>query len=631
MHEVLSIVFLCLEIDLLTNKLEEGREKDDDSPYQLIGKSNHDITHRLFDSSKIANDAFVIFEAIMALLSPAFEVRDLHNNTSSSTSPMEVIGIDTVDKIRILARDEELYQFITSVTIPPELYCTRWIRLMFSREVKGLDNVLKLWDAFFQLTSSLSSSSEITDVHGGSSGEDHANPMKNNLMNILETTAASMIMMIRNELIPPPTLPKHQLQFVGVQGGEEDDRDPNECIHLLMNYPVIEDVSKLITLTEEMIYGRFNLTSHSASPQIVMNDEMNFNMQNQDIRFNDNNSSQNHQMNTNNLPQNMLPPHSSTMNNNMNMYGFSPQNGQEVDPMAYASNQNQHGAPYFNQPNQGMLYPPKGQMYIPNQMNQNTYPMQQEYNDPIRSTIENIAGKETWKKLSGGISEGLNVFKGALGSLDHTIQNLTVSNDSNLYSPYKPSSQQSQQQPNNVYNPGHRDINNHYDPGSMTSNKISNEQHLIIDGQVIKNRGNFIGEESVYSPGYRDVSNISHQDFGTNAIQNNQKKTIEAMASVDDPLSVETQLQDDQKVIVSMEDQFIGGGAKAKDVHANESHRLVERLDSSLLKLSAYIQTQMMHTGGSNPIPQSVWDAMAEIEAVKSDLLTLHDVSRKGA
>ena len=134
---------------------------------------------------------------------------------------------------------KSVFHFISSLSIPPELYCTRWIRLMFSREVKGLHHVMILWDSFFRLVSSISKKEHVDKPNDSST---------NNLMNILETAAAAMILMLKVDLIRP-----HAQRYKIY----DDDRDPNDCIHLLMNYPPIESASNLVKIIEETVHIAF--------------------------------------------------------------------------------------------------------------------------------------------------------------------------------------------------------------------------------------------------------------------------------------------------------------------------------------------------------------------------------------
>jgi hypothetical protein len=79
---------------------------------------------------------------------------------------------------------------------PPPIYCTRWVRLLFSREVVGYENIFKLWDVFFEY----------------------------NIMRALEVATASRILLLKDALLNP-------------------DNNP---LDLLMNVPQLTEVGPFI-------------------------------------------------------------------------------------------------------------------------------------------------------------------------------------------------------------------------------------------------------------------------------------------------------------------------------------------------------------------------------------------------
>lgn len=579
MHEILSLVYLCLEIDMLSEK----------------------STTLFLDSSKIANDSFIIFEAIMMLLSPAFEVRSIENNTQASSSPMELIGAASIEKIRTLARDEELFQFVSSLTVPPELYCTRWIRLMFSREVKGLSNVMELWDSFFRLVSSWKAKP--------SEGK------MNTLMNILETTAASMIMMVRNDLIPP-ILRHHGHHFSA--GQEDDEKDPSDCIHLMMNYPPIEDVTKLIELTEEMIYGKFNVASFATSTEIGMNDES-MSVSNEYT----------------NLPENqILPNHGQQyitpeMNHNVDMYGFQPH-------PVYA--EDFHGNKRFNQPIHDARFNNDynmGPAFAQNNVHNNTYTPTQLSNDSIRSTIQNITKKDTWKKLSGGLSGGLNAMKDALGSIDQTINlkdasGSIVEQTMNFLSTNVDNA--TPQQSSNATNPDYSNFHNmNYDHTNLNYRP----EHLSNEYQSIGQEYNFNAyyrNEKVTPLQNTGVVSIPQQ-YDANGNQQNasivEQSLYQGARSQQHPLQNETppsQSDDNSNVVEIMEDDFVGARKTQISNNDNLSQHVADRLNSSLSHMRLYLQSCMKN---GQQIPPNVWDALTEIEGIKNDLTTIYKITEK--
>jgi hypothetical protein len=107
---------------------------------------------------------------------------------------------------KILQNDPALYHHLTSNPNipPPPIYCTRWVRLMFSREVIGYENVFKLWDVLFNYV---------------------------NLMHALEITSASRVLLLRDALLVPD----------------------NNTLDLLMNVPPLTDITPLTDTLEKLM------------------------------------------------------------------------------------------------------------------------------------------------------------------------------------------------------------------------------------------------------------------------------------------------------------------------------------------------------------------------------------------
>mmetsp|Transcript_23075 Transcript_23075/g.33050 ORF Transcript_23075/g.33050 Transcript_23075/m.33050 type:complete len:126 (+) Transcript_23075:232-609(+) len=53
------------------------------------------------------------------------------------------------------AANSDVHKILTSVKkdmgAPPQLYCAKWIRLLFSREISHYQDVLLLWDEFLNI------------------------------------------------------------------------------------------------------------------------------------------------------------------------------------------------------------------------------------------------------------------------------------------------------------------------------------------------------------------------------------------------------------------------------------------------------------------------------------------------
>jgi hypothetical protein len=109
---------------------------------------------------------------------------------------------------------------------------------MFSREVSSLDDVFTLWDTFFH---ELDSSNMA-------------------LINILETAAASMIILIKDNLLSFSQMQRHYMyddtlvSLTNVSDPQED----NEPMELLMNYPQMKDISAMLHTYSVLIMNQKN-------------------------------------------------------------------------------------------------------------------------------------------------------------------------------------------------------------------------------------------------------------------------------------------------------------------------------------------------------------------------------------
>ncbi|EED87430.1 small GTPase, partial [Thalassiosira pseudonana CCMP1335] len=201
MHEILSYVLLVLEMDLLQQATEDEKKRLMTESLSPMGMSRFGS-----EGKHLLHDAFNIFECIMMALAPAYDAIPVGDETTATLmeaakiergeSPMEQMTSSIVSKIRYVARDEALFSHVLYMPVPPQLYFAKWVRLMFGREMAGgMKDVMRLWDAFFDLAWAASALDNQTEV------------------------STSMALM---------------------------NPDPNEGIGYLMNYPPVEDIGLLV-------------------------------------------------------------------------------------------------------------------------------------------------------------------------------------------------------------------------------------------------------------------------------------------------------------------------------------------------------------------------------------------------
>lgn len=150
--------------------------------------------HPLFNP--ILPICFALLERVLDQLKTAY---DASGGKSLQQMSISILG-------KILQNSPPLYHLLTSNPNipPPPIYCTRWVRLMFSREVVGYENVLKVWDFLFSYS---------------------------NLMHALEIASASRILLLRGALLVPD----------------------NNTLDLLMNAPPLDDITPLTQTLEKLM------------------------------------------------------------------------------------------------------------------------------------------------------------------------------------------------------------------------------------------------------------------------------------------------------------------------------------------------------------------------------------------
>ena len=196
MHEVCSYIMFTIEMDLFD--------------FQSSPRNGFDY---LLDVDSVLNDTYVLFEALMVSLRKCYEESDVMSNS-------------VVSKIPYVARGKDLYNHIQAVPMSHEIYCAKWVRLMFSREVQGWRHVLKLWDVFFDLTSeepSITSMDASRYTRPGLAAPLELGSWE--LDQVLEMTAASLIWLKRNELLA---------------------NKAEKAVEMLVNYEPLEGVAPLL-------------------------------------------------------------------------------------------------------------------------------------------------------------------------------------------------------------------------------------------------------------------------------------------------------------------------------------------------------------------------------------------------
>jgi Rab-GTPase-TBC domain len=194
MHEVAGYLLRAMEED----------EEDE----AVTSNSSADISKG--GSNFLASEVYAMLDVILADIAPSYDV-----SSDRDRKPLEAMGL------RIMAMvgkaDPQLWDRLYNVHVPPAIYLTKWIRLLFGREVQ---HVLELWDVIFELAQrSTNESSSTTPTFS--------------VLSVLEAVAAARLLHRRREIV------------LG-----------DDPLHFLMNVPVEPDLVPIVELVRPLLAGQ---------------------------------------------------------------------------------------------------------------------------------------------------------------------------------------------------------------------------------------------------------------------------------------------------------------------------------------------------------------------------------------
>ena len=176
MHDLASLLLLVMERDVF--------EIDEKSIF--------------CDEDFILHDSYSMLEYILDQLQPAYGACQ-----RSCETPVEDMVQDILSKLQYVAGESSLYLHLTQMNLPPELFCARWVRLMFSREVVDWKEALTMWDIFLDVSTKHSSILSLEDA-ARYTRPGITNPLamgQCTLMQVLVTCAASYIWLHRAKIL----------------------------------------------------------------------------------------------------------------------------------------------------------------------------------------------------------------------------------------------------------------------------------------------------------------------------------------------------------------------------------------------------------------------------------------------
>ncbi|CAI7722149.1 GTPase-activating protein, putative [Plasmodium vivax] len=182
----------------------------------------------LFDRDEVEADTYILFDHFMNMgLKYLFSSPEEKKNQATKNSSKTVLLHKCTYIFHKLLKnlDKLLYNHLISLSIEPQIFLLRWIRLFYCREFP-IDDTVILWDNFF-------SDCFLTNWEKGFPAEVSGDTievahMTSNVFPLVDYFAISMILFIRSFLL---------------------ENDENYCLKRLFKYPPVENVRILIDLS----------------------------------------------------------------------------------------------------------------------------------------------------------------------------------------------------------------------------------------------------------------------------------------------------------------------------------------------------------------------------------------------
>jgi hypothetical protein len=179
MHEIASYILFALE-------LEQQAEES------LVAVAT--------SQEQIASDAYELLETILTSIECVYDATPLpgqHEKPLEASARRVLQGVQTYDAALALR--------LSQLGVPPQLYLTKWMRLMYSREVT---DVLSLWDELFAYVGEAST-----------------------LVTVLEAVAVGRLLSWRDRICTDP-----------------------DALHFLMNLPIETNMQRWLDLSRKVIH-----------------------------------------------------------------------------------------------------------------------------------------------------------------------------------------------------------------------------------------------------------------------------------------------------------------------------------------------------------------------------------------
>ncbi|KAJ5888239.1 hypothetical protein N7495_008280 [Penicillium taxi] len=135
MHELLAPILWVIDQDTIQKSTEANRN----------GNEEDSLMVDLLDEKFIEHDSFSLFLCVMQTARIYYE----HSETNGPTDVIPIVSrCEFLHKEALMIIDQELAEHLEAVDVLPQIFLTRWMRLLFGREFP-FEDVLTMWDILF--------------------------------------------------------------------------------------------------------------------------------------------------------------------------------------------------------------------------------------------------------------------------------------------------------------------------------------------------------------------------------------------------------------------------------------------------------------------------------------------------
>lgn len=142
MHELLAPIFWVIDQDAIdaTNEIGSKDLSDDEL-----------LMREILDHNFIEHDSFILFSLLMNSAKSFYELggpicnRTVDSDPSQAQIPLIVKKSQQIHEVYLAQLDPELAHHLSEISVLPQIFLIRWIRLLFGREF-CFNELLSLWD-----------------------------------------------------------------------------------------------------------------------------------------------------------------------------------------------------------------------------------------------------------------------------------------------------------------------------------------------------------------------------------------------------------------------------------------------------------------------------------------------------